>query len=201
MTKPFNTNIGTPQGDGLSPILFAIYLEAALSELHAHGPQRPYSDVSAGLPYTAIYADDVDFISLDLAFLNKILKAVGPVFGMSDLLVNVDKTENTTIGHSDLVSDQPAWRETRKLGSLLGIQEDVSRRMQLASASFKKLEALWKHPRLVSEEVRLQSFKAIVESVLLYNCGTWALTEALADKLDCFHRKMLRRVLNVLWYD
>ena len=49
------------------------------------------------------------------------------------------------------------------------------------------------HPGLVSEEVRLQSFKTIVECVLLYNCGTWALTEVLANKLDCFHRKMLRR--------
>jgi hypothetical protein len=37
--------------------------------------------------------------------------------------------------------------------------------------------------------------------VLLYNCGTWSLSEALAEKLDCFQRKMLRRVLNVKWSD
>ena len=82
-----------------------------------------------------------------------------------------------------------------------GIQEDVIRRMQLTSVSFKKLVELWKHPKLVSAEVRILSFKAIVESVLFYNCGTWALTEALVSKIDCFHRKMLRRVLNVAWYD
>ena len=115
--------------------MFAIYLEAALRELQARGPQRPSRDASFGLPYNAIYADDVDFISLDLAFLNDILEAVGPIFDESDLLVNVDKTEHTTIGHHDLVPDQSAWRKTRKLGSRLGVEEDLNRRIQLASVS------------------------------------------------------------------
>ena len=42
---------------------------------------------------------------------------------------------------------------------------------------------------------------SLVESVLLYNCGTWALTEALAEKLDCVQRKMLRIVLGIKWFD
>ena len=50
-------------------------------------------------------------------------------------------------------------------------------------------------------EVRLQSYESLVESVLLYNCGTWALTEALAEKLECFQRKMLRIVLGIKWFD
>ena len=33
LTKPFSSNIGSPQGDGLSPLLFAIYLEAAVRDL------------------------------------------------------------------------------------------------------------------------------------------------------------------------
>ena len=177
--------------------MFAIYLEASLRELQARGPQRPSKDVTNGLPYNAIYADDVDFISLDKAFLDKILQDVHPIFGESDIIVNILKTDHTTVGHVDLGVDQSAWCKTRKLGSLLGVEEDVNRRIQLASASFKKLELLWKHPKLVCEEVRLQSYKALVESVLLYNSGTWALTQALADKLDSFQRKSLRRVLNV----
>ena len=35
----------------------------------------------------------------------------------------------------------------------------------------------------------------------MYNCGTWALTDVLAEKLDRPQRKMLRRVLNVKWFD
>ena len=112
-------------------------------------------------------ADGVDFISLDKDFLDKILQVVGPIFLEYDLIVNVEKTEHTTVGHADQGVDQPAWRNTRKLGSLLGVEEDVNRRIQLAYGNLNKLLALWKHPQLVSVEFRLQSYKALVESVLL----------------------------------
>ena len=120
MTDPFISTIGSPQGDGLSPILFAIYLEAAIRELHARGPSRSQCDLDVDIPLSAIYADDTDFISLCSKFLDMIQQSVGPIFSEFDLLVNVDKTERTTIGHPDIVNDQSAWRKTRKLGSLLG---------------------------------------------------------------------------------
>ena len=39
--KPFETIIGTPEGDSLSPILFVCYLEAALRDVRAHIQPRP----------------------------------------------------------------------------------------------------------------------------------------------------------------
>ena len=33
INAPFTSNVGTPQGDGLSPVLFTIYLEHALKEV------------------------------------------------------------------------------------------------------------------------------------------------------------------------
>ena len=36
-----------------------------------------------------------------------------------------------------------------------------------------------------------------MRSVLLYNCGTWALTKTDEEKLDSFHRKQLRRALGI----
>lgn len=200
MTEPFVTNIGSPQGDALSPILFAIYLEAALRELRARGPARPVCDLINELPLETIYADDTDFISLCHDYLHSILLQVGAIFGELNLLVNVDKTEFGTIGHPDLVANQ-IWREIRKLGSLLGIDEDLDKRIQLARVSFNSLEKLWKHRSLVSERVRLLSYRALVESVLLYNCGTWALTEVQAARLDCCQRSMIRRVLGVRLLD
>ena len=32
-SKPFTSNVGTPQGDSLSPVLFTMYLEHALKEV------------------------------------------------------------------------------------------------------------------------------------------------------------------------
>jgi len=60
---------------------------------------------------------------------------------------------------------------------------------------------MWKHRHLVAQRVRLNAYRAIVESVLLYNCGTWALTEVLSDRLDRCQRKMMRRVLGLKWSD
>ena len=119
-----------------------------------------------------------------------------PIFKEFNLIVNNDKKEETTIGHPDMLSDQ-SWRATRKLGSLLGVEEDVNRRIQLALQSLNSLEALWTHRKLVAQHIRINAYRAIVESVLLYNCGAWALTEVQASKLDCAQRKMIRRVLGV----
>ena len=49
--------------------------------------------------------------------------------------------------------------------------------------------------------VRLLSYTSIVESVLLYNCSTWALSEPCAKRLDVAQRSMLRRVLGISMID
>ncbi len=57
-------------------------------------------------------------------------------------LVSVEKTEKIKVGHLESTIwpgvDQSAWHGTRKLGSLLGVEEDVARRIQLAYVSFGK---------------------------------------------------------------
>lgn len=121
---------------------------------------------------------------------------MGPIFAEFNLLVNVDKTD-----HTDMGVNNSEWKRTRKLGSLLGVEEDVDRRIQLAMHSFRSLDAVWKHGNCVAEHVRIHAYRAIVESVLLYNCGTWALPVSVADRLDRAQRKMIRRVLGLQWYD
>ena len=55
--RSFSANTGTPQGDGLSPVLFIVYLENALRDIRLQ-PEHQF------LPSEVAYADDVDFISL-----------------------------------------------------------------------------------------------------------------------------------------
>ena len=61
ISEPFESKIGTPQGDGLSPILFVCYLEAAMQECHRRLPNRPSQDEL--LPQETGYADDVSTFS------------------------------------------------------------------------------------------------------------------------------------------
>ncbi len=51
--------------------------------------------------------------------------------------------------------------QQKKLGSLLGVEEDVTRRIQLANASFNKLEKLWK----ALEASNVGGFRCTAESV------------------------------------
>ncbi|GFR66954.1 very-long-chain enoyl-CoA reductase [Elysia marginata] len=86
--KKFTSNIGTPQGDSLSPVLFVVYLENALKKV---GPLLPQlvTETNKTLPNEIAYADDVDFIArerIDVAQIQKVLKRY-------NFEVNVDKME------------------------------------------------------------------------------------------------------------
>ncbi|GFN94758.1 very-long-chain enoyl-coa reductase [Plakobranchus ocellatus] len=85
---PFTTNIGTPQRDSLSPVLFIVYLEHALRDI------RPVqNDKQEPVPVEIIYADDIDFIGKKDADVNSIEKTLKT----HCLKVNVNKTEHTSV--------------------------------------------------------------------------------------------------------
>ena len=42
-------------------------------------------------------------------------------------------------------------------------------------------------------------FNAYILPILLYNCGTWSLTKTSNEKLDAFHRRLVRRIIGVFW--
>ena len=55
--RPYLGNVGTPQRDSLSPVLFIVYLETALRE------RERTSKKEANLPTEMAYANDVHFVS------------------------------------------------------------------------------------------------------------------------------------------
>ena len=103
----FTANTGTPQGYGLSPILFIVYLENALRDVRFQHEL---------LPPEVAYADDVDFVSFtghrDVDDIQTKLKP-------HQLNVNTDKTEYTSIERLP-VKDDESWRSIKKVGSLMG---------------------------------------------------------------------------------
>ncbi|GFR97492.1 very-long-chain enoyl-CoA reductase [Elysia marginata] len=56
-TESFKSNIGTPQGDSLIPVLFIVYLEHALKNI------RKIETLYTQNTFELAYADDVDFVS------------------------------------------------------------------------------------------------------------------------------------------
>ena len=105
-TKPFTSNVGTPQGDSLSPVLFIIYLEHALKEVRPTLaiPTNPFEEE---IPNEIAYADDVDFIAKDYADVTKIQE----VLKKYQLQVNTNKTEYTSVSKRE-----HEWKEVKKSG-------------------------------------------------------------------------------------
>ena len=185
---PFLSNIGTPQGDSLSPVLFILYLEAALKEIRDLPNQK-----EDHLPSEIAYADDVDFVSL---IKHKDIKAVQEVLKKYNLLVNEEKTEYTEIKREQK-KEEEQWRKVKKVGSLLGDEDDMGRRRSLAAAAMGKMNKVWIRKDKISQKRKINLYRALVKSILLYNCGTWGVTKSEEQKMDAFHRKQLRKVIGI----
>ena len=194
--RAFATSIGTPHGDSLSPVLFTLYLEAALRDLRSRLRTRPLVD--ANVPLDVEYADDTDFISTSRLFLDDIERIAPACLAEWSLTINASKTERSSVcRHADRVDEE--WHMTRKIGSLLGEAEDVARRKQLANVAFRKLSNVWFRRSRISLPLRLRLCDSFVVPMLTYNMGTWGLTKAELERLDAYHRRHLRQIIGIHW--
>ncbi|RQM10964.1 hypothetical protein DD237_008436 [Peronospora effusa] len=169
--SPLESNTGTPQGDSLSPVLFVVYLEAALRYLA--GQLDVPHDLLADM---IVYADDADFIcqSADIATL---IETEAPaVLAKWSLQMKTSKTEHTIFSPR---------RRQRRLPS------------NLAAAALHRMWKVWLRPSKTSEATRLLLYNCYVLPILLYNCETWALTDSVLRSLESFHRQQLRKVIGV----
>ncbi|KAK3797086.1 hypothetical protein RRG08_053742, partial [Elysia crispata] len=173
--RPFVSNIGTPQGDSLSPVLFSVYLENALKEVRTILP-RPTNELEKTLPTEIAYADDVDFVGLKFVD----TEVVQNTLHKYNLLVNVDKTEFTTLSRAGT-----EYKNTKKVGTLIGDEEDVERRKRLSNAALTKLLNFWIKGDKIKRKTKLKLYRSLVKSILVYNCGTWALTKSEEEKIKC----------------
>ena len=123
------------------------------------------------------------------------ISAINETFPGYNLIINETKTEHTVLKRGK--KENEIWRSTKKLGSLLGDQEDILQRKQLSITSLRNLNDIWIRKNRIRPEIRLKLYKTIVKPVLLYNSQTWGLTKADKNNLDSFHRKQLRTVLNM----
>ncbi|XP_029655747.1 uncharacterized protein LOC115229553 [Octopus sinensis] len=112
-----------------SPLLFVIYLEAALRDLRIF-----YNDSITEI----VYADDVDFASDNIDDLIHLLNNFPRMLNKWFLIINTSKTEVTEIKRMDTRIGE-TWWNVKKLGSLLGDSEDISRRKMLAPAALTVL--------------------------------------------------------------
>ena len=59
---------------------------------------------------------------------------------------------------------------------------------------------MWRE-RGISAHTKIQVYRAVVLTSLLYGCETWTCYRSHIKRLDQFHLRCLRRILNINWED
>jgi sorting nexin-29 len=193
--EQFVTNVGSPQGDGSSGHHFNVYQEEPVREVIETVEEHVDHIYCMTPPVEMKYADDIEFVSMNESKRDEITANVKQIFSKHNLIVNEEKTENLWIKREERKSE--TWRNSKKLGSLLGDQEDIIVRKNLASAALAKLMTLWKNGRRISLARKMLLYNALVKSILLYNSETWGMTKSEKKSINSFHRRQLRTVCNI----
>ena len=202
----FETTLGSFQGDSLSGCLFTLVLAGALNHLRTLIPFRsnPPFNVMTSMPEEDEYSDDTDFLGEELIQLDFILPVAAKVFKEWSLNINEAKTEFIHFYYAEpdkdskeeVLDDEP-WRKSKLLGSYMCSSYDIQQKCILGNLAFSNFNDVWLQGKRISLPRLINVYEAMVVSVMMYNCSSWAATKDTLKKLDVCHRKHLRKIINV----
>ena len=210
--REFTTNIGSPQGDCASPLIFIFELSKALEKskeiiksysnpnlIKAIQSDHTYCESSEPKIETKHtfsigqeYADDCSAGSTNADLIKELELKIPLHLKDHGLTENEDKREKFSISHNG----DNTWKNTILLGSKLDTESDINRRKGLASAAWNKHSILLTNKKLPLL-LRVRYFEAFISSIFLYQCGTWTLTDKLNHKIDVFQRLFLKRNVGI----
>ena len=146
------------------------------------------------------FADDIALLSEQTTQVQEMLIRVDQASSEVGLRANGKKTKGeinlkTTDGTSIEVVD-----DFKYLSSWVNsTEQDIKMRKALAWKACNKMSSIWKTtlPRFF----KVSLLSATVESVLLYGCESWTVTEKLEKMLNGYYTQLLRCTLNISWKD
>lgn len=203
LTEWFEVTVGVRQGCGLSPYLFNLLLEAVMS-LALQSTEMGVA-VNGQIVNNLRFADDIDLIAVEPGHLQELTDRVQDSSKRFGLRINVEKTKTMTIGklHERLEVKLEGEKleqvtEFVYLGGLIEengkCTKDIKRRIGLASATFGRLNKMWKSQN-ISLKTKVKLYGALVIPVLLYGSECWSLRREDERRLLVAEMSWLRGML------
>jgi hypothetical protein len=156
------------------------------------------------------FADDIMLLSDCEHKAQLMLTSIENMASKVGLKINKSKTEFILIGNWDNKNDIKInlssgniklVEDYKYLGSwIMNSAKDFEVRKALAWKACMKLKKIWKSD-IIPKNLKLNIFKACVESILLYNAVTWTMNITLEKKLDGCYTRLLRYALGYTWSD
>ena len=161
-----------------------------------------------------LYADDAALSACsqeDLQELTDHFSSASKKFGLT---ISLKKTEALCQAAKSSRYSKPRIRIDGKyvkavdsftyLGSIVSrngsMDSEISARIAKANSAFNKLnERLWKKSG-IRLDTKIQVYRAVVLSSLLYGSETWTLNTKQTKRLERFHQKCLRNICRIKWY-
>ena len=185
----FKSTIGSPQGDSASAIFFIAYL-ARSKKVQPNLQFDQFNRIVFLLEQQ--YSDDVSYCCTNKLVLDAIKRETIAGFDQRNLTVNPSKTEEYTVKPNG----NENWKNCKLVGSYLDTQTDIAKRKQAANLAYCKLKNILTSKK-TSLCVKIRVFRALIESIFLYNSEIWTLTKGLECEIDVFQRKILRYILGI----
>ena len=182
--KIIKTNIGSPQGDSASAILFILYLALRLRK---YKKEVDKDDLFIEVQY----ADDLGWITNKEKYTTNVKENIPNILKEGNLEINPSKTEELKIQHNS----EDKWKKTKYLGTLLDMEADFRRRKKLATTAFKTIEKFITNKKS-STKNKIKRCDCFISSIFLYNSELWAPTKRMTEKINCLHRSFLRKIMN-----
>ncbi len=227
MSEPFLICSGVKHGCVLAPTLFRIFFSMLLSYafhsnydgvyLHTRSDGHLFNltrlwaktKVRAVTIREALYADDAALQIHTEPTLQRLVGRLAQACGEFGLTMSLKKTDvmsqgidsppSIHIGDYDLNPVSHFWGST--ISSNLSLEPEINARIAKAAGVMSKLEKrVWSNNNLTNNH-KMQVYRACVLSTLLYSSEAWSTYAVQERRLNSFHLCCLWRILGICWQE